>query len=271
MVVNGSENNPVYSEWRVIDDINDHDAITAKQVPEEEIGVIDLDFNKLAEADYPLVEVLLRFWPGDATKQLKKLNVAMNSKRFGNVHLKEFFNFFACLLAAAPAGFGGGKLWKPSKVKSIFAHPDLSGIMKVKRFEQIKACFADAFAYDWSHIPKEGEEWSPIEGKTPSNDEWAPLQGLVNDFNEVVARNYSESNQKCFDESMSPWRPRTSKKGNLPHLSYIMRKPKPLGTEFKSVGCAATGVMLHLEIQRGKVSITSLASSKGWCFDEAVR
>jgi hypothetical protein len=37
----------------------------------------------------------------------------------------------------------------------------------------------------------------------------------------------------------------------LPHLSFVLRKPKPLGTEFKTVADADTGVMLFLEIQEG--------------------
>ena len=68
--VKNGKRNPLFSDWRVIDDIDDPTAITAKQRPEEEIGVIDLDFNKLSDSDYPLVEVLLRFWPRDAIKQL---------------------------------------------------------------------------------------------------------------------------------------------------------------------------------------------------------
>jgi len=40
--------------------------------------------------------------------------------------------------------------------------------------------------------------------------------------------------------------------GNLPHLSYILRKPEPLGTEFKNVCCSKTGVLLFLEVQKGK-------------------
>jgi hypothetical protein len=60
-----------------------------------------------------------------------------------------------------------------------------------------------------------------------------------------------------MDKSMSSFRPQTSKTGNLPHLSFILRKPKPLGTkfkrrEFKNMVCGATRMMLALEIQEGK-------------------
>ena len=41
-------------------------------------------------------------------------------------------------------------------------------------------------------------------------------------------------------------------KGNLLHLSYIFRKPDPLGTEFKTVACSVTGALLFIKLQRGK-------------------
>ena len=57
---------------------------------------------------------------------------------------------------------------------------------------------------------------------------------------------------KVVDESMSKIRFRTTEKGNLPHLSYIFRKPEPLSNEFKTVACSVTGALLFIEVQRGK-------------------
>ena len=44
----------------------------------------------------------------------------------------------------------------------------------------------------------------------------------------------------------------TTKLGGLPNISYIIRKPQPLGTEFKHLVCGMSGLMLWLEIQEGK-------------------
>jgi len=55
---------------------------------------------------------------------------------------------------------------------------------------------------------------------------------------------------------MSSWKPRTTATGSLPNISFIMRKPKPLGTEFKCTACSITGVMHCLEVQRGKVGMS---------------
>ena len=44
----------------------------------------------------------------------------------------------------------------------------------------------------------------------------------------------------------------TTPKGYLPHYSYILRNPYPLGTETKNVACSRLGAMFHLETQKRK-------------------
>ena len=39
----------------------------------------------------------------------------------------------------------------------------------------------------------------------------------------------------------------------MPHLSYVPRKPEPLGAEVKNLCDGISGVMLYLELQEGKV------------------
>eukprot|EP00873_Tetraselmis_striata_P023449 jgi/Tetstr1/443713/TSEL_031703.t1 len=56
----------------------------------------------------------------------------------------------------------------------------------------------------------------------------------------------------AFDEAMSAYQPRSTKTGGLPNISFIKRKPKPLGTEGKTACDCATGVMIHFEIQEGR-------------------
>jgi hypothetical protein len=45
------------------------------------------------------------------------------------------------------------------------------------------------------------------------------------------------------------------KSGNgwLPHLSFIKRKPQPLGTELKSVCKGTIGICIYIEIQKGEI------------------
>ena len=52
---------------------------------------------------------------------------------------------------------------------------------------------------------------------------------LIDGFNEAC-KNISDSYLKVGDDSMSEIIFRTTAKGNLSHLYYILRKPEPLGT-----------------------------------------
>ena len=84
-----------------------------------------------------------------------------------------------------------------------------------------------------------------------NTDEWWRAKKLFDGFN-TACKNIAASFLKVGDESMSAIRFRTTTKGNLPHLSYIFRKPEPLGTEFKTVVCSVTGALLFIEVQRVK-------------------
>ena len=74
---------------------------------------------------------------------------------------------------------------------------------------------------------------------------------LIDGFN-TACNIIAPSFLKVGDKSMSAIRFRTTAKVNLPRLSYIFRKPEPLGTEFKTVSCYVTGSFLFIKIQRGK-------------------
>ena len=74
----------------------------------------------------------------------------------------------------------------------------------------------------------------------------------IAEFNANRAEVLGQGLCKVLDESMSAWKPRKDKLGGLPNISYIVRTPKPLGTEFKCIVDADTCVMLKLEVQEGK-------------------
>ena len=51
-----------------------------------------------------------------------------------------------------------------------------------------------------------------------------------------------------LDESMSAWRPKTSKRGGLPHISHEPRKPVPLGTMLRNAVECLTGIFVHQDL-----------------------
>ena len=72
---------------------------------------------------------------------------------------------------------------------------------------------------------------------------------MVNSFNTNRKSTVAASRFKTLDESMSAYRPQTRKTGNLPNIRYILRKPEPLGTEFKTVASkGSNGPMIYAEI-----------------------
>ena len=62
----------------------------------------------------------------------------------------------------------------------------------------------------------------------------------------MACNNIAASFLKVGDESMSSIRFQKTAKGYLPPLSYIIRKPEPLETAFKTVACSITGAFLFI-------------------------
>jgi len=154
---------------------------------------------------------------------------------------KELWVFKAILFGAVSYGGGGKRLWDTGSeaTHGIGGAPNFFAKygMKLYRFQQIKEYFPWYFTHP---------------SVTEANDPWFMISSFVNAFNKNRQRTVAASRRKTPDELMSSWKPRTTKLGGLPNISFILRKPKPLGTEFKAMACAKRRIMLHLEIQRGK-------------------
>ena len=53
---------------------------------------------------------------------------------------------------------------------------------------------------------------------------------------------------------MFAFRPRTTARGGLPNISFVKRKPTPMGTELRCAADGRHGLMLFLKIQEGRDS-----------------
>jgi hypothetical protein len=148
------------------------------------------------------------------------------------------------VIFAGSLGKGGRSLWeKPNETlkygyRKLTPNIDMSEYMAQRRFEDIKSYFPNAFS-----------DTERSDSSKNNYDPWFILSKLVAQFNANRKENVAASYCKLHDESMSAWRPRKNKTGGLPNISFILRKPEPLGTEFKSGCCSETGIMLFLEIQ----------------------
>ena len=83
------------------------------------------------------------------------------------------------------------------------------------------------------------------------------IRSFVAAFNENRRRNVNPSWIVVVDESMSAFRGE-----GMPHLSFIKRKPEPLGCELKTIADGLSGVMLGLELQEGKLPMSSKAGHR---------
>ena len=55
------------------------------------------------------------------------------------------------------------------------------------------------------------------------------FSGAIEEFNEIRTTKLTCSHWISADESMCAWRPRTTALGGLPNISFVVRKPEPLG------------------------------------------
>jgi Transposase IS4 len=211
--------------------------------------------NKLA----PFLDLFLLLWPGSWKAQLKQMNNLIEKERRNKtkngktpkkvveVTPNEFFVFLGIMISAGPSGKGGRLLFQDDQSVHKTGHHNLLHVinfghyMKQTWFDDIRCRFHFALF-----------DLQKSDPSLASFDPWYPVVKLVEEFNKNRSRVVAASRIKVQDESMSAWKPRKDKNGGLPNISFIKRKPKPLGTEFKSVACGKTGIMLQLEIQRGK-------------------
>ena len=83
-------------------------------------------------------------------------------------------------------------------------------------------------------------------------DPYWPIIGGINGFNANRKDTIAAGQSKAMDESMCPYMPSHHKTGNLPNISFILRKPCLLGVKLKTAGDGRTVLMLYMEVQQGK-------------------
>ena len=188
---------------------------------------------------------ILRLWkhlyPGDLDTHVARINVAIKKEadrakvKYPDVDVDEYMTFIGLMHAARCETQRGRALWE-EKTTGYTRSANFDDFMPRHRFELLKKTAPFAFA----------------DVATKHKDVWYMVTPVVKEFNENRRRTIHTGRVLTMDELMSPFRPRTTKHGGLPSISFIMRKPKPLGTEFKCVADGSTGIMLFLELQEGK-------------------
>jgi hypothetical protein len=60
-------------------------------------------------------------------------------------------------------------------------------------------------------------------------DVWYKFSAAIDEFNEIREKLICGSRWISVDETMCAWKPRKTATGGLPNISFIIRKPEPLG------------------------------------------
>ena len=94
--------------------------------------------------------------------------------------------------------------------------------------------------------------WAFADLSNPLADSWYRFRSGEIGFNQNRARTVVKSEIMTVDESMIAWEPQTTKTGGLPNLSFIKRKPKPLGTDSKMSLMADTVSFCGWKFRKGK-------------------
>ena len=161
-------------------------------------------------------------------------------------------HFFGILLAMTLASGGERKcVWK-TESNGPFPAPALGRYMACHDFERIlrnlKLC-----VYTDEEL---------------ADDPWLPIRSAVDSFNRNRRGGISPGVTLCADESMGSWRGLAAKVDDavvgLPHVTKIARKPEGVGTEYRTLSCGETKIMLQLEIQEGKVPMQGKEYAKDY-------
>ena len=130
---------------------------------------------------------------------------------------------------------GVDNLWKRGRSDGYKDYPNFGQHIPLDYFK----AFLHGFPYLWSdekywYVNKKD---LPFDFIQPFIDEYC---GMRNKILRVV--------YLMLDESMSGWRPKTSKTGGLPHISHEPRKPVPLGTMIRNAVECVTGIFVYHDI-----------------------
>ncbi|CAB9527834.1 unknown protein [Seminavis robusta] len=258
--------------WKIVED---SEPDSEEMEDYDTIGLVGFDFTRFSEQkieetidtlayEYPFMKLLQYMWPGNPKEQVVLMNKAIDVENEDRKKKKrqlvkpvtehEYWKFIGVLISAAAFRLGGHQLWEKESGRLHWTVTDPidlgckgQGIMPFYRFKDLKSMFPSAF-----------QDMDAKEKKDP----WSMVRGILNGYNDKRARVIAASIRKIMDESMSAYKPQTTKTGNIPHLSYIDRKPEPLGTELKTVACSKTGVIIYAEIQEGAIAMNKKRHAK---------
>ena len=218
----------------------------------------DTTINYTFLATFRPIDLFLRLHRCSPAEAVRKINEAIAAAKIAMrpVTEHEYLLFRGLCLLGTLSDEAGVELWTKGSI-GMLRRPDFGQYMSLSRFKEIKRV----------------RVFINTNLQLIATDPWAMIDEGIKKFNFKRAELITHGPELKEDESMSASQPRTSKTGlgrdvgairvpHMPHLSYVQRKPKPLGSEFKNVADAQSGCMLFLELQKGKHPMMALPYSQ---------
>ena len=250
MKLDSTENNTI--KWEILGDgvdIVDDPMIYPTELPLKKN--IDFDSEPLAEIFFrdffPSVEghasLMDEYFensnvPFGSTVAAEKIRFHQPDDRDPDWIIKQCY--LLVIAAATEPEIGVTNLWKRGMSGGRHEHANFGKYIPENTFKAFVSAAALMFAdKQWWYAPSQDVDWEVF---TP------------------VLEGYSQRRQELFkcvlillDESMSAWRPKTSKTGDLPNISSEPSKPRTanLGTQFKNAVECLSGCLVYQDIVMG--------------------
>ena len=152
----------------------------------------------------------------------------------GKYTIDGLYSFLCCFYGGCQFSVGTD-CWETA-TRGMLPPPNFGRFMSRDKFDR------------WLRYISEGPE------DASNSDPWREVRWLVKGHNKNRKATVVPSWLVVVDETIWAWTGQ-----GMPHLSFVKRKPEPLGAEVKNLCDGVSGVMLHLEIQEGK---TRMAAKK---------
>lgn len=211
--------------WKVIDSIDPDPAEAIPEVHDNfEYGLKGFSCSHHKKSEI-ISGIFLRLLFKDWRTKVDKLNEAVLASKC-KCRLftpKEFLVGIGIIIGAAEFAKRGSDLFavkdqageeEEDEVWASLCHePHFEQYMAFSRWKDFRRFFPEVFA----------------DAEKKSSDPWYQFSSAVDEFNDIRKKELCGSLWLSIDESMCAWKPRKTALGGLPNISFIVRKPEPLG------------------------------------------
>ena len=229
-VVCGSDDDPLRKTWTRIGDLTVDER--TEETHETVFKHLRVD-SQTTELD--LFMALMPLKPADLLTLVREGGDRANDKNHWKL---EHIMAALCIIFGGAQFKEGTDLWCLTQ-KGMMPPPDFGMYLSRDRFQRILRYWAFGVTGDVDMLRE--KPWEEV-------DVW------VRAFNKNRKEELTFGTDLTPDEMMFAWRGKTGN-GGIPHLSFIQRKPIPLGTELKVVCEGTMGLCGFLEIQKGKIAM----------------